>query len=411
MAKTIKTLQLPSKLVELAEQFFKTSNASQAICSCIEFAIMQCLIALQDESLKIYHLLSIEERRTTKTYSVRIEDYAENALLSVSNQPLSKAVINAMVLTLSSSNLITPPQSLKLINILGSKWDKRMQSAIKQVFENKHWQYSYETCVGALGIHANFELADTELINDDDIEKINLYICIQRHAFELKSKILPFGCTQADFTNKKDEKDKKNSNLTIPNVDRAVNFFISNYFSIRNTGNTYAQKTKQSLYHRLEVISSLSARLKNVHITNGDIFDVINRYKRKSNALFIVDPIYLDANVYKNRTIATNTKHGKEFGWNEHQRLARELRSIKGDFVYFCRITASRYKNYQNKLLDSPETLHLKDIEMLGRIDDLYWGYGFFYIDVPLDNGTIERIITSFDFKGATPYGVESEVQ
>ena len=63
MAKLIKTLQLPIKLVELAKQHFKTSNASLAILSCIELAIMNRLLELQYNSCEIYHLLKIEERR------------------------------------------------------------------------------------------------------------------------------------------------------------------------------------------------------------------------------------------------------------------------------------------------------------------------------------------------------------
>lgn len=409
MAKLIKTLQLPVKLVELAKQHFKTPNASEAICSCIEFAMMNCLLALLDESLAIYHLLNVKERRTLKNYSVRIEDYAMDALKSVTTKSLNDAVVTAMVLTLSPTKHVIPPQSLKLINILGSKWDGRMQSAIEHVVSNRSWKNSYETCVGALGIHANFNLAEKELINDDDIEKINLYNCIQQYAFEFKAKALRFECTKEAF----DELKKIDySEKAIPNVDRAVRFFILNFCSARNSGNTYDSKSRQTLYNRLEVIASLSTRLEGVHITNMDIFDVLRKHKRETNTLFIVDPIYLDTNVYKNRTLGTETEHGKEFGWMEHQRLAKELRSIKGDFIYFCRITASRRKNQQNELIDSPETIQRKDIEMLGRIDDLYWGYGFYYVDVPLNDGTIERIITSFDFEGSTPYGseVESEV-
>ena len=175
MAKLIKTVQLPLQLVELAKQHFKTSNASEAICECIKFALMNCLLALVDGYLGIYHLLNTEERRTCKNYSVRIEDYAVDALKSVTKQSLSDAVVTAIVLTLSFTEPSTPTKSLKLINILGSKWNERMQSAIEQVVSSKAWKYSYETCVGALGIHANFNLADTELINDDDVEKINLY--------------------------------------------------------------------------------------------------------------------------------------------------------------------------------------------------------------------------------------------
>ena len=143
------------------------------------------------------------------------------------------------------------------------------------------------------------------------------------------------------------------------------------------------------------------------------IFDILKKYKQKKDTLFIVDPIYRDANVYTQRRILPNTEHGKDFGWKEHQHLAKELRSIKGDFIYFCRTTATRHKNIEGILLDTQENIRRKDVEMLGRIDDLYWGYGFYYKDVPLDNCTIERIITSFDFDGSTPYGRsnESEVQ
>lgn len=407
MAKLIKTLQLPIKLVELAKQYFKTSNASKAICSCIEFAIMNCLLELLNESLAIYHLLNVEERRILKSYSVRIEDYAVDTLKSITVKPLSDAVVIAMVLALSLTEHAPSTKSLKLINILGSKWDERMKFAIEHVVSNRIWAKSYETCVGALGIHANFKLSDTELINDDDIEKINLYRCLKENAYELMCKASLFGCTQKDFEIVK----KGNfSNASIPNVDRAVRFFIMNFFSARNSGNTYVSKSKQALYNRLEVIAPLSTRLQGVHISNMDIFDVIHKHRRETDTLFIVDPIYLDTNVYKGRTLGTETEHGKEFGWKEHQRLAKELRYIKGDFIYFCRITASRRKNQQNKLIDTPEALHHKDIEMLGRIDDLYWGYGFYYMDVPLDDGTIERIITSFNFEGATPYGSESKV-
>ena len=401
MANKGKTLHLPTKLVDLAEQHFATNNASQAIRSCIEFSIMNCLSELQTDSNDIYHLLNLRERRDKKYYSVRIEDYAAEALTSITNKSISDAVITAMVLTLSFTEHPTTTKSLKLINILGSKWDERMQSAIGDVVSGKSWGKTYETCVGALGIHANFVLSDNELINDDDIEKINLYQCIQQYAFEFKAKTLLFDCTEAGFNSLKK---CDYSNTPIPNVDRAVRFFIMNYFSTRNSGSTYINKRKKTLYAHLDVISPLSERLQNVKITNMDIFDVLHKHKREPNVLFIVDPIYLDANVYRSRTLGTVTEHGKEFRWEEHQRLAEVLRSIKGDFIYFCRITASRHKIQCNELLDAFETLRRRDIEMHGRIDDLYCDYHLYYMDIPLDNGTIERIITSFDFDGSTPY-------
>lgn len=82
-----------------------------------------------------------------------------------------------------------------------------MQSAIKHIKDsaNIKWQESVETCVGALGIHANFKFADTELINDD-IEKINLYNVIKNKPIEFKKKALEFNCTEKDFEDLKKEK-------------------------------------------------------------------------------------------------------------------------------------------------------------------------------------------------------------
>ena len=403
MTKKIFTLQLPVKLVELAKEHFHTENASFAIKSSIEFAFLHCYSELQSNTLSIYHLLNVEERKTPAPYSVRLDEDALNALRVATSRPISDAVKHAIVCTLSAQTLPTPKPS-KLINILGSKWDKRMQSAIKQVFDtaNKSWEKTIETCAGALGIHANFPLADDEIINDDDVEKINLFQCIQQKPFEFKDQALSFECTEKAFENLKDEKPNTQK---IPDVNRAVHFFLLNFFSYRNTGHTFNEKkSKQALVARLDSVAFLSERLKHVKITNNDIFSVIKKHKKEKNTLFIVDPIYLDTNVYKSRTLGTKTEHGVEFGWNEHQRLAKELRSIKGDFIYFCRITATRHKNLKNKLVDSPESIRERDIEMKGRIDDLYWNHGFHYIDVPLDNGTVERIITSFPFKGSTPY-------
>lgn len=64
-------------------------------------------------------------------------------------------------------------------------------------------------------------------------------------------------------------------------------------------------------------------------------------------------------------------------------------------------------KDQKIKDIINPGELDTGDRHLRGKIDDLYWGYGFYYIDIPYDkDGTIERIITSFEFDGAIPYGV-----
>lgn len=99
--------------------------------------------------------------------------------------------------------------------------------------------------------------------------------------------------------------------------------------------------------------------------------------------------------------MCTTAKKNK-FGQKEHERLANLLRLVKqnnkNDFIYFCRITAPH--KYQNE-----ENSEEYNIDMKGCIDDLYYGHGFYYVDVMLNSTTTERIITSFKFDGATLYG------
>ena len=80
------------------------------------------------------------------------------------------------------------------------------------------------------------------------------------------------------------------------------------------------------------------------------------------------------------------------------------------DFIYFCRITATRKKDQKTKEITNRANLPAEDRHMEGMIDDLYWGYGFYYIDIPYGtDGTIERIITSFKFNKAKEYEKREE--
>lgn len=91
MAKLTKTLKLPSKLVELVKTHWKTDNASKAIRSCVEFAILDCLENLATaNNLMINHSLSVAERRMTKT-SWAVSGIIEcNPLSDKSFKPLEK---------------------------------------------------------------------------------------------------------------------------------------------------------------------------------------------------------------------------------------------------------------------------------------------------------------------------------
>ena len=134
--------------------------------------------------------------------------------------------------------------------------------------------------------------------------------------------------------------------------------------------------------------------------------ELIEKYMKSEDSIFIIDPPYIDTNIYKSSIIIDEKYDAEkeEFGYKEHMRLAKLLRKTHqeygNDFIYFCRITAPHK-------FDSKPDKDTHDRHMKGCIDDLYWGYGYYYIDVLYDkeDNTTERIITSFYFSGAQPYG------
>ncbi len=107
--------------------------------------------------------------------------------------------------------------------------------------------------------------------------------------------------------------------------------------------------------------------------------------------------------IYKNPE-----KYSVAFGLTEHKKLAKLLCSIKrnfgNDFIYFCRITVTRKKDKQNKIISNTKELEILNRDLKETINDLYYNHGLYYLDVEWDNGIIEKIITSFPFKNATPY-------
>lgn len=308
-----------------------------------------------------------------------------------------------------------------LLHILGSKWDARMYGAIDNIFEtsNIDWETSVETCAGALGIHMNHCHAKSQVINDDDWNKINLYRTIQESPEELILKMISIHLNKDTFKDLKEEADKeknqpKDSEVKVSSkidINAAARYLYLNIVSFRHMGNTFLNTIKEENYREtLSRIYSFHEKLKDTVIHEKDIFKVINKYRKNPNTLFIVDPNYLDANAYLDRIIKKPENYGATFGLDEHKKLAKLLCSIKknsgNDFIYFCRITVTRKKDKKNKVISDPEELKILDRDLKEKINDLFYKFKqhLYYFDVELDNGTIEGIITSFPFKDATPY-------
>lgn len=390
-----RTFKLSQALLDQMEAFcqdrigFQPQNASETI--------LYALLAHSGRKINVpktqeRHILLIPdpaERLTILTPSVRIPDalYADlqetATKLNVTVQEMP-ALIMVDLLTQND-----PPRHA--LRIPGSKRDERMLEAITKVLGNRHYDTSVEPCGGALEIHLNFKVAETEIVCDTDPDKINLYRVMQTHHKAFVTRALSYQIDSATFSIMKNCKPTNS-------IDKAVRFFYLNLTSARNSGETFKGMTPRTYWNSLAVTYALHTRLLNTQIHKRDIFYTLSgKNLPDGRTLLIVDPPYIKTKAYH-----------QNLSRSKHRKLATRLQNLcrKGtfDLVYFCRITAGHDKADPAQQAKK----ELNDVIMKGLVDDLYYNHDLFFIDVPLDNGVIERIITSFPFEGATPYGREA---
>lgn len=471
----IMTVSLCPALIELLQSLLHTKNYSETIFHGIAYYFFLSpndLYINNDFYLRQY--LSAEERHTKKNYSIRfkhifinylsnpekekktssnennkedtneeIKETQENTNEKIKEKnkekkPNISSTINHMLavalhllkntntdetideINNKTTNEDTDKNPYKpLLHILGSKWDVRMRDNINKILTTSSidWETSVETCAGALGIHMNHCHAKSQVINDDDWNKMNLYRAIKEFPEELILKMICIPVDRNTFNKLKEEAAKekellKQSKIKVSSkidINAAARYLYLNIVSFRHMGNTFLNTIKEENYREtLSRIYSFHEKLKDTVIDEKDIFKIINKYRKNPNTLFIVDPNYLNANAYPDRIIRKQEEYGAAFGLNEHKKLAKLLCSTKknfgNDFIYFCRITATRKKDKKNKLISDPKELEILDRDLKETINDLYYNHGLYYLDVELDNGIIERIITSFPFEDAISY-------
>lgn len=391
---TPRTFQLSQALLDKFKEFcqksigYQPQNASEAI--------LYTFLAHSGRKINVpktqeRHTLLIPdpaERLTVLTHSVRIPD----ALYADLQETATKLNVTVQEMpALIMVDLITqndPPRHA--LRVPGSKRDERMLEAITKVLGNRYYDASVEPCGGALEIHLNFMVADAEIVCDTDPEKINFYRVMQTHHKAFLTRALSCKIDPATFNMIKESKPTNN-------IDKAVRFFYLNLNSARNSEETFEGMTLRTYWNALAATYALHARLRNTQIHKRDIFNTLSgKNLPDGRTLLIVDPPYIKTKAYH-----------QNLSRSKHRKLATRLQNLcrKGtfDLVYFCRVTDGHDK------ADSAQQAkkELNDVIMKGLIDNLYYDHGLFFIDIPLDDGVIERIITSFDFEDAKPYGRE----
>ena len=156
-----------------------------------------------------------------------------------------------------------------------------------------------------------------EVINDKDGEIVNLFRCIKYHARALEEEMRWVIPSRQIFFDSVAQ--LKSEGLT--DIQRAARFLCTLKLSFGSNRRSFATSAK-SFQRTLNHLSKVQERLGDVTIENRDFGYILKTYDRP-DALFYLDPPYLGTEKY----------YEGMFGWDDHLRLADNLKKIKGRFV------------------------------------------------------------------------------
>ncbi|MBO5166657.1 MAG: DNA adenine methylase [Lachnospiraceae bacterium] len=308
--------------------------------------------------------------------------------------------------------MIVEHQTAKLgrpIRLPGSKWGE-MKNVSQTVLDGRKYKKVVEPCVGALGIFCNIDCADEIFLNDYDTGKYCFYRELQTKPVRLLNKLLS---EQPSIEKCKCYKKilreidpsyikKKPSERDYSNADIADMFFYENYYSKdrRAKGEVplYVKPTLEYICSILKDAERLRGIMvenpetincpRQVRLTNKDLLELIPM-KNDKDTLIICDPPYPYTGAYQeNLTI------------DQHRQLAYLLKKHKGDFIYFCRLTERK----DNEIFASTR-VHAFITDMFASDEK---NVTSFFLDIDTRDG-MERVITNFNFDGATPYTFETD--
>ncbi len=160
--------------------------------------------------------------------------------------------------------------------------------------------------------------APIEVYNDANSQLVNLFRCIRFHREELQREILGYINAREVFEDIKEQINMRG----FTDIQRAAMFYIQVKISYGADGRTYGCNKKNI---SPDYLTEIENRLKSgagVVIEHKDFENLIKVYDR-SDALFYCDPPYYKTEKYYNVS----------FNQEDHERLKRCLKAIKGRFI------------------------------------------------------------------------------
>lgn len=155
-----------------------------------------------------------------------------------------------------------------------------------------------------------------EIFNDINSDLINLYRCIKYHSGELQRTLDGLPPARELFNDFKAQMDSPG----LTDIQRAARYLYLVKVSFGSDHDSFA--TSRKTLKALERFPEIQSRLDGVILENRDFERLIKIYDRLGS-LFYVDPPY----------VSTEDLYADKFKPDDHERLCRALKGLKGRFI------------------------------------------------------------------------------
>lgn len=130
------TLKLPTLLVEKCKVHYNTENASKALNNALADFLLLPLEKQELRSFALHNIVpNVEDRRNVLSFPIRIPKALFQIIGTLSERNFSEIVsmMLSQVLYIASHPTCACVSDLKLLRVMGNKWDKEMQAAIENI--------------------------------------------------------------------------------------------------------------------------------------------------------------------------------------------------------------------------------------------------------------------------------------
>lgn len=176
-----------------------------------------------------------------------------------------------------------------------------------------------------------------EVVNDYNSDLINLHRCIRTNPLLLHKYINELFISRELFGNIKHKMMKPRDH-----VEKGAFYFYQLQMSFGSKGDNFAMACKSRKPKNIyKDFTKWSERLKMVTIENMDFEKLIVNYDREDAFLYL-DPPYVGTESYY--------KNNKTFDLDDHKRLYKALKSVKGKFLLSyndCPFVRDLYKDFK----------------------------------------------------------------